>query len=71
MLNVFHYYNEKILKNENFWPLEKLEIIKKDLILLNYYKTNCTEIFSVVQKEGKHNIRRKIEYYNLEEQIVI
>ncbi|MDD3392755.1 MAG: hypothetical protein PHE54_04375 [Bacilli bacterium] len=51
--------------------LEKLEIRKKDLILLNYYKTNCTEIFSAVQKEGKHNIRRENEYYNLEEQIVI
>ena len=70
---------EVTFDNETIWLSQKniAEIFDKDtdtigLHLKNIYKEGeleeirTTELFSVVQKEGKRNVNRKIKYYNLD-----
>ena len=66
-------------EQETVWLSQKLmsELFEKDsdtigLHLKNIYnegeleETSTTEYFSVVQKEGKRNVRRNIKFYNLD-----
>ena len=70
---------EVTFDNETIWLSQKniAKIFDKDtdtigLHLKNIYKEGeleeirTTELFSVVQKEGKRNVNRKIKYYNLD-----
>ena len=70
---------EVTFDNETIWLSQKniAEIFDKDsdtigLHLKNIYKEGeleeirTAELFSVVQKEGKRNVNRKIKYYNLD-----
>jgi prophage maintenance system killer protein len=67
------------LKEETIWLSQRqmADVFEKDtdtigLHLKNIFRTNelkekaTTEYFSVVQKEGKRNVRRKIRFYNLD-----
>ena len=67
------------LEKETVWLSQKqmAELFDKDsdtigLHLRNIYKSGeleenlTTEYFSVVQKEGKRKVRRKIKFYNLD-----
>lgn len=70
---------EVTFDNETIWLSQKriAELFEKDsdtigLHLKNIYKEGeldeirTTELFSVVQKEGKRNVTRKIKFYNLD-----
>lgn len=67
------------LENETVWLTQKLmsELFDKDSDTIGLHIKNIlkdgeleeqstTELFSVVQKEGKRNIRRKLKFYNLD-----
>lgn len=67
------------LENEMVWLTQKLmsELFDKDSDTIGLHIKNIlkdgeleeqstTELFSVVQKEGKRNIRRKLKFYNLD-----
>jgi prophage maintenance system killer protein len=67
------------LENETIWLTQKLmsELFEKDSDTIGLHVKNIledgeleeistTEIFSVVQQEGKRSVRRKLKFYNLD-----
>jgi len=67
------------LENETIWLTQKLmsELFEKDSDTIGLHIKNIledgeleemstTELFSVVQQEGKRSVRRKLKFYNLD-----